>query len=257
MAHLPPPLTHVHFVCTAGYDNFSGKMNPAEWVQAVQAKSSPGHQWKVGVWCGPPAAASRPQGHRLRHRLASRAARGRSHATLPRQPPGTCPPLLALCLSAGDLGHGRLCALPPHQPGGGAGRLHLHQLVSTALSTACAAAQSCALLCLHPAQLRTAVLASCAFARCCACILRFCALLCLHPGSACAPASAPAAWARMPLPGCLNGRRACIQPPSIPEANPLHSPVPPSPAPATSCLDTQPAWGRCSSGATWRRACAR
>jgi molybdenum cofactor sulfurtransferase len=31
------------------YDNFSGKMNPAEWVKAVQAKSTPGHQWKV-IW---------------------------------------------------------------------------------------------------------------------------------------------------------------------------------------------------------------
>jgi len=29
------------------YDNFSGKMNPAEWVKAVQAKSTPEHQWKV------------------------------------------------------------------------------------------------------------------------------------------------------------------------------------------------------------------
>lgn len=34
------------------YDNFSGKISPAEWVKAVQAKSTPGHQWKVraGVW---------------------------------------------------------------------------------------------------------------------------------------------------------------------------------------------------------------
>ncbi|KAL4457811.1 hypothetical protein ABPG75_012676 [Micractinium tetrahymenae] len=31
------------------YDNFSGAMCPAGWVQAVQAKSSPGHQWRV-VW---------------------------------------------------------------------------------------------------------------------------------------------------------------------------------------------------------------
>ena len=29
------------------YDNFSGKISPAEWVKAVQAKSTPGHQWKV------------------------------------------------------------------------------------------------------------------------------------------------------------------------------------------------------------------
>lgn len=31
------------------YDNFSGKMCPAGWVQAVQAKSAGGHQWRV-VW---------------------------------------------------------------------------------------------------------------------------------------------------------------------------------------------------------------
>ena len=29
------------------YDNFSGKISPAEWVKAVQAKSTPEHQWKV------------------------------------------------------------------------------------------------------------------------------------------------------------------------------------------------------------------
>ncbi|KAL4443065.1 hypothetical protein ABPG77_008556 [Micractinium sp. CCAP 211/92] len=31
------------------YDNFHGKISPASWVQAVQARSTPGHQWRV-VW---------------------------------------------------------------------------------------------------------------------------------------------------------------------------------------------------------------
>lgn len=31
------------------YDNFSGKINPAEWVAAVQAKSTAEHEWRV-VW---------------------------------------------------------------------------------------------------------------------------------------------------------------------------------------------------------------
>lgn len=31
------------------YDNFCGQMYPAGWVQAVQARSTPSHQWRV-VW---------------------------------------------------------------------------------------------------------------------------------------------------------------------------------------------------------------
>lgn len=32
-----------------GYDNFSGRMAPRDWVRAVQAKSRPGHEWRV-IW---------------------------------------------------------------------------------------------------------------------------------------------------------------------------------------------------------------
>ena len=31
------------------YDNFSGKISPAEWVKAVQAKSTAEHEWRV-IW---------------------------------------------------------------------------------------------------------------------------------------------------------------------------------------------------------------
>lgn len=79
------------------YDNFSGKIGPAQWVKAVQAKSTPGHQWKVGGGEGSVGQCAWQQ-------AASKALTETWQSLLPR-------------CGAGHLGHRGVCALPPHQPG--------------------------------------------------------------------------------------------------------------------------------------------
>lgn len=145
------------------YDNFSGEMHPVEWVKQVQAKSTPGCQWKVRhAKAGAPKCPRTMSKWGLQNaphpRAAGWAGVGRqeqwaalclSCGTISHKRPlplaalpACCPswPLLhpapssRLCCArraccAGAAGHRGLRALPPHQPLPHPGRLHLHLLL--------------------------------------------------------------------------------------------------------------------------------